>query len=637
MNEKTLNTLNYNEIKELVKTYCVSNLGKELIDKITPSYNLKQLNHWLNETSEARNLIDNGYNISLKGISDINYIVDKLEKGMTLEIDDLLHTTDFLRGCNHIKRFFDGKEDYAKNLTAYSMNITLLSEVEEEINYTIKGSDINTEATKELKKIRRHMEICEGKIKEKLEKFINNSTNKKYIQDSIILQRNNKYVVPVKAMYKNKVEGVAVDVSGKGSTVFIEPSSVAKHSSELEVLKVEEQVEIFKILALLTEKVYEHIYELKMNIDVIAKYDMIFAKGKYSAYIGGVKPALNQSGVLNIKNGVHPLIENFQPLNFNIATDYRGLLITGPNAGGKTVVLKTVGLLTLMTMSGFHIKASKDTEISVFQNIFVDIGDNQSIENSLSTFSSHMNNLSDILKNSNKQTLVLLDEIGSGTEPTEGAGLAISILEHLYKKGVIVLATTHYGEVKTFAEEHIDFEIGAMDFEKDTLEPLYKLRIGKAGNSNAFYIAQKMGIPLDVREKALRYIKTKDYDTKTLVDESKVIKYERYNSNYNKYENLEQFTIGDKVKINQSGDVGIIYKTIDNYGNVKIFIEDSREIVSEHSKMVTLLVKAKDLYPDDYDINTLFIDFKTRKLEKDIQRGSKKALKKIAKDNLRNM
>lgn len=637
MNEKTLNTLNYNEIKELVKTYCVSNLGKELIDKITPSYNLKQLNHWLNETSEARNLIDNGYNISLKGISDINYIVDKLEKGMTLEIDDLLHTTDFLRGCNHIKRFFDGKEDYAKNLTAYSMNITLLSEVEEEINYTIKGSDINTEATKELKKIRRHMEICEGKIKEKLEKFINNSTNKKYIQDSIILQRNNKYVVPVKAMYKNKVEGVAVDVSGKGSTVFIEPSSVAKHSSELEVLKVEEQVEIFKVLALLTEKVYEHIYELKMNIDVIAKYDMIFAKGKYSAYIGGVKPALNQSGVLNIKNGVHPLIENFQPLNFNIATDYRGLLITGPNAGGKTVVLKTVGLLTLMTMSGFHIKASKDTEISVFQNIFVDIGDNQSIENSLSTFSSHMNNLSDILKNSNKQTLVLLDEIGSGTEPTEGAGLAISILEHLYKKGVIVLATTHYGEVKTFAEEHIDFEIGAMDFEKDTLEPLYKLRIGKAGNSNAFYIAQKMGIPLDVREKALRYIKTKDYDTKTLVDESKVIKYERYNSNYNKYENLEQFTIGDKVKINQSGDVGIIYKTIDNYGNVKIFIEDSREIVSEHSKMVTLLVKAKDLYPDDYDINTLFIDFKTRKLEKDIQRGSKKALKKIAKDNLRNM
>ncbi len=632
MNQNTLDTLNYYEVKNIVKSYCTSNLGKNLIDNIKPSYDLKLINHKLNETSEARTLIDNGYVVPLKGVSDIYYIVNKLEKGMTLDIEDLLLVTDFLRGCKTLKKFFQNKEDYAPNLTSYSYNITVLEDIEDEINKTIVGNGISSSATKELKKIRKNIDECEGKIKLRLDKFITNSTNKQYLQDTLIVQRNNKYVVPIKAMYKNKVDGIVVEVSSKGTTYFIEPNTVTKYSTQLEILKLEEEVEVFKILANLSELVNDKLFELNMNIDVIAKYDMIFAKGKYSAKINGIQPKLNNCGVLNINMGVHPLINDFEPLNFNIGFNYRGLLITGPNAGGKTVVLKTIGILTLMTMSGFHIKANTNTAISIFKNIFVDIGDNQSIENSLSTFSSHMSNLSNIIKQSNKSTLALLDEIGSGTEPKEGAGLGIAILEELYKKGVVTVSSTHYGEIKTFAEEHSDFEIGAMAFEKDTLEPLYKLKIGKSGNSNAFYIAEKMGIPKSVREKAKYYIKTKDYDT-SLLDNSKVIKYSLYTE---KNESEDNFSIGDKVILTESNTEAIVYEGLDNFGNIKVYMEKTGEVITTHSKRTKILIKASDLYPKGYDISSLFTDFKTRKLNKDIERGSKKALKKLEKERKSN-
>ncbi len=631
MNEKTLNTLNYYNVKEIIKNHCVSGLGKELIDKINPSYDLGLVQHWLNETSEAKNLLDNGYSVPLKGISDITALVVKVEKDGTLEVEDLIKITDFLRGCKTVKRFFENKEGYAKTLCSYSLNITEMSEVEEEINRAIKGTSIDSNATKELKHIRRHIDVCEGKIKEKLEKFLKSSENKECLQDAIIVQRNGKFAIPIKAMYKNKIQGTIVDASSTGSTIFIEPNSVSKHTAELEVLRIEEQVEIYKILSTLTALVHSRLYDLNMNVDVIAKYDMIFAKAKYSVNHGCIMPKLNKNGVVNIVNGVHPLVENFKPLNFNIGKDYRALIITGPNAGGKTVVLKTVGLLTLMTLSGFHIKAEIGTEISIFQNLFVDIGDNQSIENSLSTFSSHMQNLSSVIAKSNKYTLVLLDEIGSGTEPNEGAGLGIAILEELYKKGVILLATTHYGEIKQFSEQHPDFENACMEYKQDTLEPLYKLHIGKSGNSNAFYIASKMGIPEHVRNKAKEYIKTKNYDL-TVLDESKKLKVpEQIEDSDEKFENFE---IGDSVKLIDLGKRGIVYEKRDNSNNVKVFVED--EVVKVFAKRLQIETKATELYPEGYDLSTLFTSYKERKLQHDIERGSKKALKKLSKENMKN-
>ncbi len=630
MNEKTLCTLNYYDIKELIKNHCVSGLGKDLIDKIQPSFDYGLVQHWLNETSEAKNLLDNGYAVPLKGVSDITPLVIKVEKDGTLEVEDLIKITDFLRGCKSIKKFFENKEGYAKNLCSYSLNITEMSEIEAEINNAIKGSTIDSNATKELKHIRRHIDICEGKIKEKLEKFLKSSENKEYLQDSIIVQRNGKFAVPIKAMYKNKVQGSIVDASSTGSTIFIEPNSVSKHTAELEILRIEEQVEIYKILSTLTALVYSRLYDLQMNVDVIAKYDMIFAKAKYSVNNGCIMPKLNKNGVINIINGVHPLVENFTPLNFNITKDYRALIITGPNAGGKTVVLKTVGLLTLMTLSGFHIKANIGTEISMFQNLFVDIGDNQSIENSLSTFSSHMQNLSEIIKKSNRYTLVLLDEIGSGTEPNEGAGLGIAILEELYKKGVILLATTHYGEIKHFSEQHPDFENACMEYKQNTLEPLYKLHIGKSGNSNAFYIASKMGIPEHVRNKASEYIQTKNYDL-SLLDESKKLKVDEEECVEDKFENFEK---GDSVKLLEVGKRGIVYEKRDISNNVKVFVDG--EIIKVFAKRLQIEAKATELYPEGYDLSTLFISFIERKLQHDIERGSKKALKNLSKENMKN-
>ncbi len=502
-----------------------------------------------------------------------------------------------------------------------------MPEIVEQINNCIKGNSINSDATKELKKIRKQIDILDSKIKEKLDKFLKNSANKQFIQDAIIVQRNNKYTIPIMSAYKNKVEGLIVDYSQKGTTLYLEPITIQKHSKELEILFVEEQVEIYKILSEISNQIYENIYALTLNIDIISKYDMIFAKGKFSANTNGISPKLNNAGRINIINGIHPLINNFQPLNFSIANHYRALVITGPNAGGKTIVLKTVGLLTLMTMSGFHISASENTEISLFQNIFVDIGDNQSLENSLSTFSSHMQNLSYILQKSNHHTLTLLDEIGSGTEPNEGAGLGIAILEELYKKGTIILATTHYGEIKSFSEQHQGFENAAMEYKEKTLEPLYKLRIGKSGDSNAFYIAQKMGIPEHIRLKALSYIETKDYDL-SLIDESKITKYIELTEEVVKTSYV--YNIGDRVKLLDNNKIGLVYKTINSINQIEIFVEN--EMISVYEKRLDLLAKASDLYPSDYDLNTLFTSFKDRKLEHDIERGSKKAIKKLLKN-----
>lgn len=388
-------------------------------------------------------------------------------------------------------------------------------------------------------------------------------------------------------------------------------------------------MEEYKILATLTEMLYERIKEIKINIEVISEYDMIWAKAKYSKDIEGIKPKLNEHGYIKIIKGSYPLIKNGVPLDFEIGKDYRSLIITGPNAGGKTVVLKTLGMLTLATQSGFHIKAKEGTEISIFNKIFVDIGDNQSVENALSTFSSHVKNLAYIIKESNKSTLLLFDEIGSGTEPNEGAALAIAILEEVYHKGCITVATTHYGEIKNFSEHHPDFENAAMEFRKETLEPLYKLNIGKTGDSNALYISKKMGILDKIIEKTRRYIESKDYNYE-LIKDSKVNK--KKDIQEDKLE-IYELAVGDKVLWLDNNESAIVYKEKDRYNNVTILFNE--EFIDVNYKRLKLEIKASELYPEGYDLNQLFVSFKERKLERDIERGSKKALKKVKKGHLK--
>lgn len=631
MNTMTFEKLQYNELMEIVKSYCVSGLGKELLNKLEPSTSIKVVRNRLNETTEARAIVDAEGHVPFFGISNIASTIQKLEKGMILDPAELVSVSDFLRGCRKIKKFMLDKEFFAPVLASYANSMTEFKSIEEEINFSIKGNSIDAAASKELKRIRNNIDSVDGKIKERLTKFLNSSANKKYIQEFFISKKDDRYTIPIKSSYKNQVAGSIVEASAKGSTVFIEPHTVTKLNGELAGLKAEEAMEEYQILATLSGMVLENIYHIKINMELISQYDMVFAKAKFSKSIDGIEPKLNDHGYIHLMNCKHPLLSGkVVPLNFEIGQEYRSLIITGPNAGGKTIVLKTIGLLTLATMSGLHIAGDKETEIAIFENIFVDIGDNQSIENALSTFSSHMKNLSEIMRMSNNNTLLLFDEIGSGTEPNEGAALAISILEEFYLSGCITIASTHYGEIKRFSEMHGDFMNAAMQFNSETLEPLYKLVIGKSGESNALWIANKMNVKEHVLQRAKAYMGNKEYAIEK-VNESKIRKPKFVQE---KRENDYEYKIGDRVNLLDHDDFGIIYKEKDNFYNVVVYYNG--EFVEVNVKRITLEVAAKELYPEGYDLNTLFVDYKERKMQHDIERGSKKALRKIEKEIRKN-
>jgi DNA mismatch repair protein MutS2 len=626
MNKTTLEKLQYHELKDIVKSYCVSGLGKQLLDKLMPSSNLAVVKNRLNETTEARAILDAEGHVPFLGVSNIEHIMTKLEKGMILDPSELVSISDFLRGCRNIKKFMLDKEFFAPVLSTYAHSMAELKSVEEEINFAIKANRVDSAASRELKRIRHHMETTEEKLKERLTKFLNNSANKPYIQEFFISQKDDRYTIPIKATYKNHVQGTVVEISSKGATVFMEPSVVAKLNVELATLKAEEAVEEYQILATLSGLLMEHLHAITINMELISQYDMVFAKAKFSRQIGGREPRINDYGYIQLINGKHPLLPgNAVPLQFSIAKDYRSLIITGPNAGGKTVVLKTIGLLTLAMMSGFHIVADEGTEMAVFDHIFVDIGDNQSIENALSTFSSHMKNLSDIMRAANNHTLLLFDEIGSGTEPNEGAALAIAILEEFYQMGCITVATTHYGEIKRFSEMHSDFMNAAMRFHPETLEPLYQLLIGTSGESNALWISKKMNVREAVLQRAKDYINNKEYQL-TLVQDSKIRKpKEEKKSLAAAY----AFAKGDRVKLLDYDDVGLVYEEMNPYNKVSVFYQG--QILEVNVKRLTLDLPATELYPEGYDLETLFVDYQERKLQHDIERGSKKALRKIHK------
>ncbi|MBS4534501.1 endonuclease MutS2 [Clostridium sp. D2Q-14] len=630
MNNNTFKTLEYSELKERVKEFCVSGLGKKLLDNLEPTRSYDGTKRRLQETSEAKRILNNTNHVPFDGIYDISNIIDKVNKIGQLDSSEIVKVSDFLRGCRRIKKFMIDQEFYAPVLSEYALSLSEFRDIEEEINYSIRNNRVNSSASKNLNRIRRKIDSLEDKIQQKLNKFITSATYKKYLQEFFISKRNDKYVIPVKASYKNKIDGTVIDVSTKGTTVFIEPILVAKLNNELNSLRYEEKLEEYQILAYLTGLIHEKIRSISINLELISQYDMIFAKGKYSSKIEGIEPKINSYGYINIIRGKHPLLEeDCVPLDFTIGKDYRSLVITGPNAGGKTISLKTVGILTLAVQSGFHIPADKNTEISVFENVFVDIGDNQSLQNALSTFSSHMKNISEIINKADSLSLILFDEIGTGTEPNEGAGLAIAILESLYKIGAISISTTHYGEIKNYARNHPDFQNAYMKFNPETLEPLYKMVIGEGGESNALWISKKMGIRDSVLKKARSYINNKNYDY-SIVNDNKIRKQEDLVSKNIDDSIEEELRVGDKVSILQTEEEGIVYKEKDKYNNIEVMVNN--DFISLNVKRVRLSIKRELLYPEGYDLNSLFVSYEKRKLDRDIERGSKKALKKIYKE-----
>lgn len=629
MNLHTMDKLQYNELIENLKTYCSSDLGREEVDRMSPSKDYRIVAHKLSETTEARTLLDISGNIGLSGTENIRGIMTEVEKDMILNEQQLYQVFYFLIGAQKLKTYMADKEFYAPYLCSVAQGVISKREIIESIDHAIKNGKVTSEASTALKNVRRHIMNTKEQINEGLEKFLKNKNYKSYIQESFVTERNGRQTIPIKVSYKNMVEGTVIESNQK--TVFIEPTSVRKFVDKLEQLRSEETEEEYKVLCYLTGLIYDELNDMRRNLDTLSYMDMIFAKGKYSKAIGGIAPEVNDHGYIKIVNGKHLLLPGeIVPLNVEVGDGFRSLIITGPNAGGKTIVLKTIGLLTMAVQTGLHIPCEKGTNISVFERIFADIGDDQSIENSLSTFSSHVKNLATCVNKSNKSTLLIFDEIGSGTEPSEGSALAIAILEDVYKKGAITIATTHYNGIKSYAKKHPDFETAAMKFNKESLEPLYKLVIGKSGDSNALFISRKMGIYDQILKKAESYMSEKNYDL-SLVSRGRT-RYKQVDVEEKMY---YKFSIGDTVFVNSMNKGGLVYKPENSERMIQVFFEG--EIETMHVKLLTLKAKSQDLYPADYDMDQLFVSFKERKLEKDIIRGSKKTLKKIQKYGLENL
>ncbi len=497
MNEKAYRVLEYNKILDLLGAEAASSITRNLIDELKPALDVYQIKEMLAETTEAVSVIMRKGALPLGSFYDISDSVWLADKGSTLTMKQLLQILYNLQVTRNAASFLKSDLPELPVIKGLAEVISIQKRLEENIDRCILSEDEMADAASpELKNIRRSIQRQNEAVRVKMNQILNSSDNRTILQDALVTMRQGRYVVPVKQEHKAKFPGIVHDQSSTGATLFIEPQAIVNLNNELRELELAEKIEIERILAELSAEVAAVRDELLNNQDVLLKLDFIFAKGKLSVKMKGTEPEINSKGVLFIKDGRHPLIasDKVVPISISIGKGYQTLVITGPNTGGKTVTLKTVGLFVMMTQSGLHVPAGYGTEMPVFQKVFADIGDEQSIEQSLSTFSSHMSNIVSIVENSGRETLVLLDELGAGTDPLEGAALAISILEHLYDKGVKTVATTHYTELKKYAIATKGVENASMEFDVETLSPTYRLSIGTPGRSNAFEISQKLGL-----------------------------------------------------------------------------------------------------------------------------------------------
>lgn len=531
-----LQKLEFNKILDILTKYCVTTAGKNLASSLLPSNKKDEVKHSLAETEEAVNLSFRNSFPSIYDFSDINFSLKSLENGSTLSCLAILNLNNILKMAFSLKEYFNkdfidiNEYPILSNLFdgLYS-NKSIIEIVDKSI---LDENTISDEASVELKAIRRKQKSLEQDIRNKLNSIIH-SSSAKYLQDNIITIRNDRFVIPVKEEYRSSIKGFVHDVSNAGSTLFIEPVSIFEMNNKINELKSQEEIEIEKILQKLSYLFAPYCEELKLNASLISRLDFIFAKAKYSRAINGITPKINDEKIINLLSARHPLIDasSVVPITVTLGDKFSNLLITGPNTGGKTVTLKTVGLLCLMACSGLNIPVKENSSIYVFDKIFADIGDDQSILSSLSTFSSHILNIISILNNATSDSLVLIDELGSGTDPIEGANLAISILEQLHSSNILTIVTTHYPELKNYALVTDGFENASVEFDVDKLKPTYKLLIGIPGKSNAFAISKNLGLPNYIIERAKSMMTDEQinieellkniYDQKSIIEKEK--------------------------------------------------------------------------------------------------------------------
>ena len=563
MNSKVFKTLEYYKIIDKLESFSSSPMGKDMCRSLVPSTDINDINAALAQTNDALSRIQTHSSISFSGIYDIRGSIKRLEVQSTLNISELLKISSLLDVTTRIKSYakhtrnesmnrnssegdydLDNADDniFKDSLTPMFLGLAPLTPLNNEIKRCIVSEEeISDDASSTLKDIRRKTRLTNEKIRSELNRLVNSQTIRTYLQDFVITTRSGRYCLPVKAEYKSQFPGMVHDQSSTGATIFIEPMAVVKLNNDLKELALSEHAEIEIILGNLSLLASQYCLELSTNLSTLSTLDFIFAKAMISRHYKCSRPIMNEQGYINIKKGRHPLIEPHQvvPIDIYLGKDFNLLIITGPNTGGKTVSLKTVGLLTLMGQAGLNIPAFDNSELTVFNQVFADIGDEQSIEQSLSTFSSHMTNTIRILENADSKSLILFDEIGAGTDPTEGAALAISILTDLHKRGIRTMATTHYSELKVFALSTPGVENACCEFDVESLRPTYRLLIGIPGKSNAFAISSKLGLPKYIIDDATSRIGVQDIQFEDLITdlENNRIQIENERSEISRYKN----------------------------------------------------------------------------------------------------
>ena len=615
--------IEFDKIKEIWSALAVTDYAKERIKETTVILDETELRRELKETTNSKKLIEKLGNPPLQDVTEIKEILMVAGRGDCLTPYQLERVEKVLVVVERLKDYLARGKQYENPLAYYDENLDELKYLRDEICRQIRYEAVDDRATNTLFDIRTKIARAEETVKQKAEQVIRN--NKDIMADSFYTTRNGRICVPVKKEYRFRIQGSVIDRSASGNTVFVEPAVLGKHYEEIQLLKVEEENEVYQILYALSALCSDAVPVMEENMRMIEKLDFIFSKGKLSVDLDCTEPAINLERHIRLKAARHPIMDRAinVPLDFEMGRGERGIVITGPNTGGKTVAIKTVMINSYMAQCGLHV-AAKEADICMNSNYLSDIGDGQNLSENLSTFSAHIKNVLSILGLANKDSFIIMDELGSGTDPAEGMGIAVSILTELLKNGANFLVTTHYPEVKEFAAKHEGIINARMTFDKETLMPTYRMVIGEAGESCAFYIADRLGMPAHMLETAVEAAYGKDKVTNFSFHNNTDIK-KSVSGKISKEKKTAAgtklgtiYNIGDSVMVYPDKKIGIVCEPVNDKGVLRVQIAD-RKIWINH-KRVKLHVKAEELYPEDYDFSIIFDSVKNRKIRHDMDR-----------------
>ena len=616
--------IEFDKVKDIWASLAITDWGKEKIREASLCFSETDLRKQLRDTTDARFLIEKLGTPPLQNISEIRDVLLDAEKGACLTPYQLERVEKVLVAIKRLKNYLEEGKMYHSSLAYYDESLDSIPDLREEICNKIRNETVDDYASKELEKIRKQIIKCEEQMKQKAEQILR--SYKECMSDTYCTFRNGRICLPVKKDYKLKISGSIIDKSSTGSTLFIEPSGVAKYYEELQLLKISEENEVYRILYALSVCVLASVPVLNANLAMIEKLDFIFSKGKLSIDMDAIEPAINTERRITLTGARHPLMDKniAVPLQFEIGKKVRGIVITGPNMGGKTVAIKTVMLNCIMAQCGLHVTC-KQADICMNNSYLCDIGDGQNLSENLSTFSAHITNVLEILSEANKDSFVIMDELGSGTDPAEGMGIAIAILEELRKSGATFLVTTHYPEVKEYAARTEDIINARMTFDKETLSPTYQMVIGEAGESCAFYIADRLGMPNEMLKAAIRAAYGEDAVKTYLFQkpEGNIIKkgtakISKAKTRKNNAELSTRYKIGDSVMVYPEKKIGIVCVPMNEKGVLRVQLPNKKIWINH--KRVKLHVATTELYPEDYDFSIIFETVENRKKRHDMQR-----------------